>query len=152
MLQEIAKIINVKFDTSDKHMMNELRRIERKMPCEVNVNLLDREFVMHVKHCAEQVKDEGEQSAIIIPQEHTYKIKRSVKGKRIGVVSGDGRKLSFGPVWVEKVLAIAPYACRDRSKLEAHAKYLGINAPYPEDAKELCSMIAITIRENVEHA
>jgi hypothetical protein len=83
-------------------------------------------------------------SLIEAPQERVYKIARSEKGKRIEERSESGVRFSFGPKWVDAVVAAKGIALNEhnREKLNMHGKHVGIENPENMTARELCAAIA----------
>jgi hypothetical protein len=124
-----------------------LRRIAEK----VKSRLGDKNFEADVL-AAEQAADEEGSRAMMqsffqvnaAPPEREYKIKRVAKGQRINVVSDSGVRYSFGPVWVDSVIAAKGLAMNEahREKLNMHGTHLGIQNSDKMSARELCVAIA----------
>ncbi len=145
MLQEISKITGLPF-TADPAALFLLRRIERKLPIEVNVDLLDRRFVNQVREAAKAVEVEGPLAEPVHQPAgpKVLKIKSSPKGQRMKVAAANGIRYSFGPIWNESVVKGKGIALAEtnRVKLEVQAEHLGVDKPFPSNGVELAALIA----------
>lgn len=151
MLQEISKITGLPFNHTDAASLFLLRRIERKLPIQVNVDLLDRNFIAEVKKAAAEVEKEGP-LAETVPQPEgprVLKIKSSPKGARIKVAAPNGIRYSFGPVWNESVIKGKGIATAEahQEKLQFQAEMLGIQKPFPENVVDLCALMAPLLKQ-----
>lgn len=144
MIHEIAKVTGLIFNPEDANCMLSLRRIERKMPLKVNVNLMDQCFIAQVLEAKSKVDAEGDEKFHLAKEEQARafvfterqapkvnKIRPSLKGTRIKVAGPDGVRYSFGPVWNESVRkgkgpSVSPHA---RGKLNHQALLLGVCPP-----------------------
>jgi len=145
MLQEISKITKLPYDAGNPAALALLRRIERKLPVEVNVDLLDRTFRKQVMAAAAVVEAEGP----IVEEEQkpqgprVLKIKSSIKGKRCEVPAPNGRRYAFGPKWNDSVKRGKGIALHDKEKLDHHARVvLGLKNPEKYTDLELCEMLS----------
>lgn len=146
MLKEISKITGIPLDENDHECLALFRRIERKLPVEVNVDVMNRHFRQCVIAATLKVQEEGP----VAPEEpkqtgpRPLKIKSSPKGVRIKVAAANGVRFSYGPIWnasVQKGKGIA-VAESNRVKLEHQATILGIEGPLPPDSRELAALVA----------
>lgn len=144
MLQEISKITKLPYDAANQQTLDYLRRIERKLPVVVNVDLLDRTFRNQVLTAAKEVELEGP----IAPEEpkpqgpRVLKIKSSVKGKRCEIPAPNGRRYAFGPKWNDSVKRAKGIALHDKEKLDHHARIvLGLKNPEKHTDLELCALL-----------
>jgi len=148
MLQEISKITKLPYDVARPDTLALLRRIERKLPVEVNVDLLDRTFRSQVLDAAKVVDAEGP----IVEEEQkpqgprVLKIKSSIKGKRCEVPAPNGRRYAFGPKWNDSVKRARGICLHDKEKLDHHARIvLDLKNPEKHTDLELCALLGAVL-------
>ncbi len=155
MLKLIADITGHRFIESDPITQEILRRIQRKLPD--NIEHLGPDTVANEIRIAEAaVNAEGNiaisnfiKAITAPPAEKVLKIKSSPKGARIKIAAADGVRYSFGPIWnasVTKGKGIA-YAENNRAKLNHQALMLGISDAESLDVQALGKQIAATFKE-----
>jgi hypothetical protein len=111
MLHEIAKVVGLPFDDENARMMIHLRRVERKMPLKVEVDIRNKQFKHAVALALVAVHKEGPiDPNIVVADEvdpdapRVLKIKSVPKGERLDTVAANGIRYSFGPKWNDSVM------------------------------------------------
>lgn len=157
MVVAIAKIGEVLgLSNVDENEVNPFTTRLRRIAEKVKKKLGDIGFEEDVLAAERAVEEEGSrammqafgQCALIeTPAEREYKIKRSAKGQRIEQKSESGVRFSFGPIWVNAVVAAKGIALNEnnREKLNMHGTHVGIENPEKMSARELCAAIAARV-------
>lgn len=152
MLQEIAKVAKIPFDESNEKLLSHLRRVERKLPVKIEVDVRNKSFVFEVLRAFVAVHKEGPEVIEVkqsLDEPRVLKIKSVPKGERLQTVAPNGIRYSFGPKWNDSVIAGKGVAVSEsnREKLNYQATLVGVLADIDVieqmSTKELAAKIAV---------
>lgn len=152
MIQELAKAVNIPFDEKNDILMAHLRRVERKMPLNINIDARSRTFKAAAILAFVAVHKEGpeviEEKTQVDPNApKVLKIKSVPKGERLETVAPNGIRYSFGPKWNDSVIRGKGIAVSEanREKLNYQAFLVGVadeETIASKGTKELAALIA----------
>lgn len=147
MIHEMAKVANIPFDEKNEVLMAHLRRAERKMPLNIEVDIRSPKFKSATILAFVAVYKEGPKVPVVketLDGPRVLKIKSVPKGERLETIAPNGVRYSFGPKWNDSVIRGKGIAVSEanREKLTYQGSLLGVESPETLSTKELAAKIA----------